>query len=54
MPSIEILGTGWIDQRDSAFPQSVQLLRQAPERRREAPSFLQTVVRTVHDKRFDC
>lgn len=25
MPSIEILGTGWIDQRDSAFPQSVQL-----------------------------
>ena len=26
MPSIEILDTGWIDRRDSAFPQAVQLL----------------------------
>ena len=25
MPSIEILGTGWVDRRDSAFPQSIQL-----------------------------
>ena len=25
MPSIEILETGWVDQRDSAFPQAVQL-----------------------------
>ena len=25
MPSIEILGTGWIDRRDSSFPQAVQL-----------------------------
>ena len=25
MPSIEILDTGWIDRRDSAFPQAVQL-----------------------------
>ncbi|MBN98481.1 MAG: hypothetical protein CME16_04425 [Gemmatimonadetes bacterium] len=25
MPAIEILGTGWVDQRDSAFPQAVQL-----------------------------
>ena len=25
MPSIEILDTGWIDKRDSAFPQAVQL-----------------------------
>ena len=25
MPSIEVLGTGWVDQRDSAFPQAVQL-----------------------------
>jgi hypothetical protein len=25
MPAIEIVGTGWIDQRDSAFPQAVQL-----------------------------
>ncbi len=25
MPAIELLGTGWVDQRDSAFPQAVQL-----------------------------
>ena len=25
MPAIEIVGTGWIDRRDSAFPQAVQL-----------------------------
>ena len=25
MPAIEVIGTGWIDRRDSAFPQAVQL-----------------------------